>query len=257
MLRLVGKQDSCDAHRIYIGIVKWKRLPGRVLPDKAGIKACVVRHQHTALAESEKFRQYFLNGRCARHHFIVDAGELFDLKRDGHLRVHKGRKPVHDLPLAVFHLHFYGADLNDLIFHRGKARGFNIEYHIAPVQRLAFSICDDLLQIVHQIGLHTVNHLEKVVPVRVLVPGLLPFFLLRLPQIVYEMVGVREGLHHAVVRDGDGRMAPLIGALHDVLHLGNAVHVAHLGMAVQLHPLAEAVILTAVGEIADLFQSNQ
>ena len=90
-----------------------------------------------------------------------------------------------------------------------------------------------------------------------LVAGLLPFFLLRLPQVVYEMIGVRESLHHAVVRDGDGRMAPLIGPLHDVLHLGNAVHIAHLGMAVQLHPLAEAVILTAVGEIADLFQSNQ
>ena len=71
------------------------------------------------------------------------------------------------------------------------------------------------------------------------------------------MIGIRESLHHAVVRDGDGRMAPLIGPLHDVLHLGNAVHIAHLGMAVQLHPLAEAVILTAVGEIADLFQSNQ
>ena len=257
MLRLVGKQDSCNAHRIYIGIVKGKRLSGRIFPDEAGIKARVVRHQHTAFTEGEKFRQHLLNGRSARHHFIVDAGELFDLKRDGHLRVHKGGKTVRDLPLAVFNFHFYGADLDDPVFHRRKSRGFNIEYHIAPVQRLAFSICDDLLQIVHQIGLHTVNHLEKVVPVRVLVPGLLPFFLLRLPQIVYEMVGVREGLHHAVVRDGDGRMAPLIGALHDVLHLGNAVHVAHLGMAVQLHPLAEAVILTAVGEIADLFQSNQ
>ena len=90
-----------------------------------------------------------------------------------------------------------------------------------------------------------------------LVPGLLAFFLLRLPQIVDQVVGVREGLRHAVVRNGDGRVAPLIGPLHDVLHLGNPVHVAHLGMAVQLHPLAQAVILAAVGEVADLFQTHQ
>ena len=257
MLRLVGKQDSCNAHRVHIGIVKGKRLSGRVLPNKTGVKTRVVRHQHAAFTEGEKFRQHLLNGRSARHHFVVDAGELFDLKGNGYLGIYEGGEPVRDLPLTVFHLHHDGADLDDPVFHRRKACGFNIEYHIAPVQRLALSICDDLLQIVHQIGLHAVDHLEEIVPVRVLIPGLLPFFLLRLPQVVYEMIGVREGLHHAVVRDGDGRMAPLIGPLHDVLHLGNAVHIAHFCMAVQLHPLAEAVILTAVGEIADLFQSNQ
>ena len=90
-----------------------------------------------------------------------------------------------------------------------------------------------------------------------LIPGLLPFLLLRLPQIVHQMIGVGERLNHAVVRDGNGRMAPFIGPLHDILHLGNAVHVAHLGMAVQLHPLAQTVVLAAVGEIADLFQTHQ
>ena len=51
------------------------------------------------------------------------------------------------------------------------------------------------------------------------------------------MVRVRECLRHAVVCDGDGRMSPVVGTFYDILHLGDAVHVAHLCMAVQLHAL--------------------
>ena len=118
MLRLVGKQNSCDSHRIHIGIIKGKRLPGRILPNKAGIKARVMRHQHTALAEGQKLRQHLLDGSRSRHHFIVDAGEFFYFKRDGHLGIYKRGKPVRDLPLAVFHLHLDGSDFDDPVFHR-------------------------------------------------------------------------------------------------------------------------------------------
>ena len=51
------------------------------------------------------------------------------------------------------------------------------------------------------------------------------------------MVRVRECLCHAVIRDSDRRMAPVMGALYDILHLGDSVHIAHLCMAVELHAL--------------------
>ena len=42
--------------------------------------------------------------------------------------------------------------------------------------------------------------------------------------------GVRKGLGHAVVRDGDGGMAPADGLLDHGLGVRQSVHVAHPGM---------------------------
>ena len=49
--------------------------------------------------------------------------------------------------------------------------------------------------------------------------------------------GVGEGLGDAVVRDGDGPMAPGGGLLHRGGGIRQGIHVAHGGMQVQLHPL--------------------
>ena len=59
-----------------------------------------------------------------------------------------------------------------------------------------------------------------------------------------------------MICDRDRRMPPLIGALYDILHFRDAVHIAHLGMAVQLHPLAQAVILALGGKITDFLHAH-
>ena len=40
-----------------------------------------------------------------------------------------------------------------------------------------------------------------------------------------------------MVRDGHGRLAPLVGLGHQLAHRGDAVHVGHTAVQVQLHPL--------------------
>ena len=69
------------------------------------------------------------------------------------------------------------------------------------------------------------------------------------------MVCVGEGLDAAMVCDGKGGHPPFFCPLHDVLHLGNAVHIAHLGMTVEFHPLHRSIVLPSGGEIFAPFDS--
>ena len=70
------------------------------------------------------------------------------------------------------------------------------------------------------------------------------------------MIRNRERLGHAVVCDGDGRMAPVMSALDDVFHLGNTVHIAHFRMAVQLYSFQRAQILSGNCKIPDLLYAG-
>ena len=63
-----------------------------------------------------------------------------------------------------------------------------------------------VVHIVDKIPLHAVEDLD-------LVPGGMP--------------GVREGLGYAVIRDGNGGMAPADGLLDDLLRVRQGVHIAH------------------------------
>ena len=49
--------------------------------------------------------------------------------------------------------------------------------------------------------------------------------------------GIRKGLRHTVVGDGDGGHPPLGGELDDAAGVGQRVHVGHSRMQVQLHAL--------------------
>ena len=66
------------------------------------------------------------------------------------------------------------------------------------------------------------------------------------------MIGVRKCLHHPVIRNGDGFMAPVMGPSHNILYLRNSVHVAHLGVTVEFHPLLRRRVLPGLGKIRDL-----
>ena len=87
-------------------------------------------------------------------------------------------------------MQLHRADLYDSVFHWGKARGLDIEHHEILAEILPLVIGGDLMQIVHQIGFHPVDHLEKVLLVRVFLPCFLAFCFLSLPQILPHMVGI-------------------------------------------------------------------
>ena len=71
------------------------------------------------------------------------------------------------------------------------------------------------------------------------------------------MPGIREGLAHAVVGDGDGGMAPGNGLLDDAGGVGEGVHIAHLGVEMQLHPLLRIVVLSGlVGDFHDILRAK-
>ena len=113
------------------------------------------------------------------------------------------------------------------------------------------------MQIVHQISLHPVNHLEKALLVRLRLSCLFTAVFLRLPQILPHMVRIGKRLHDPVVGDGNRRMSPFIGSLHDILRLGNTVHIAHLRMAVKLHPLSDAPVLAGSRKVRDFFDTRK
>ena len=209
-------------------------------------------HHDTALTELQKLRQDHIDLRRVHDILVPDTGQLLDFKRNGHIRIDKGGEPIHDL--AAGHLH--RTDLDDPVIHRGESRGLDIKYHIVLMQTLPLIIGHDFLQIIHQIGLHTVNDLKEILLVRIFISGFLTFALFRLPQIVPDMIGIGETLYHAVICDGNGTMPPFIGTFYDIFCLGDTVHITHFGMAVQLHTFSGGSIHSRIGKIRDLLDSR-
>ena len=87
---------------------------------------------------------------------------------------------------------------------------------ICPV--IQFSVSQR--NILHQITLHAVNHLDS-----------LRFC---------HSVGKR--LHHTVIGDSHGRMAPGFRRFDEIRHIHDSVDLAHLRMCVQLDPLSRRVV---------------
>ena len=87
------------------------------------------------------------------------------------------------------------------------------------MQSLPLVIGHDLLQIIHQVCLYSIDNFEKVLLVRILVSGFFSLALFRLPQIVPDMIGIGKTLYHAVICDGDGTMSPFIGTFYDIFCL--------------------------------------
>ena len=190
-------------------------------------------HHDGALAELQEPGQNLFDRRLLHHHLVADARQLLDLEGNRRPGIHKGAEPVRDLPL----FHADRADLNDTVILGAKTRGLDVEDHISRVQALAPGVLHDILQVVYQIALHAVNDFEGV-------------------PLVQTVAGVRIGLHHAVIRHSDGRMAPGFGPLDDILHIGDAVHIAHLRMAVELHPLDLASVHAGRTEIRRLLDAH-
>ena len=255
---LVGQQHPGNAHRVHISErllrpAGLQSLPPCVLQDETHVKPCIMGHKHASPAELQKFRQYFLNQTGILYHIIVNARELLDLKGNGHLRIDKCGKSVLYLPAADLHR----TDFNNAIVNRRKTRGLNVKNHKVLVQSLSLVPCDNLFQIVHQVGFHTIDNLKKILPVRSFLPCLFAPVFLRLIQALPHMVGVRESLYHAMIRYGYGAVPPFVSPLHNVLGLGHTVKITHLGVTVQLHPFVCCHIHAHSGKIQYLFDPHQ
>ena len=176
--------------------------------------------QGPTVDEFQKFRQGILQLGGVLQHFIRDAGETDDLRRQAAVGVYKGLEPFADL--AVFQHH--RADLRDGLPVHLQAGGFNIEADELVVQAAVSPAVngDAVVHVVDEVALHAVEDLD-------LVPGGMP--------------GVREGLGHAVIRDGNGGMAPADGLLDDLLRVRQGVHIAHFRVEMQLHALHRGGIL--------------
>ena len=172
-------------------------------------------HHDTALTKLQKLRQNHIDLRRVHDILIPDTCQLLNFKRNGHIRIHKGGKTIHDLTAG----HLYRTDLNDPVIHGGESCGLDIEHHIILVQTLSLIIGHDLLQIIHQVCLYSIDNFEKVLLVRILVSGFFSLALFRFPQIVPDMIGIGKTLYHAVICDGDGTMSPFIGTFYDIICL--------------------------------------
>ena len=252
MLRLVLQKYSGNAHGIHIGKLLRIAQSSAILHNETHIKAGIVSHHDTAFTELQKLRQDHVDLRGIHDILIPDTGKLFDLEGNGHIRIDKGGKTIHDLSTG----YLYRTDLDNAVVDRGKSRGLDIEYHIILMQTLSLIIRHYLFQIIHQIGFHTVNDLEEILLVRILVSGFFPLAFFRFPQVIPDMVCIGKTLYHAVIRDGNGPMSPFVGALYNVLGLGDTVHITHLCMTVQLHTLSGGGIHSRIGKIRDLLDSR-
>ncbi len=168
-----------------------------------------------------------------KDHGVIDLGQLLNAERNRLIRVYKRAEPVHDLPL----LHPHGANLDNVVGQRRKSCSLNIKHHVRVVQILAFAVFHQLLFVVHQIPFHPVDHLKRIL-------------------FIQGMAGVRKCLNAPMVRNGQGRHAPLFCPIHQILHIADPVHIAHFGVAVELHPLDQTVVRPLVREILALFQAN-
>ena len=172
-------------------------------------------HHDTALTKLQKLRQDHIDLRIIHNILIPDTGQFLDFKRNGYIRIDESGKTIHDLTAG----HFDRTDLDDPVIHRRESCGLDIEHHIILVQTLSLIIGHDLLQIIHQVCLYSIDNFEKVLLVRILVSGFFSLALFRFPQIVPDMIGIGKTLYHAVICDGDGTMSPFIGTFYDIFCL--------------------------------------
>ena len=186
-----------------------------VLLDESHIKSRIVCNQHTVPDEFKELRKDHPDLRIFHNHLIGNTRKIGDLKRDRPPGVDKGAEPVCDLSPA----HLHRSDLNDPVPDRTETGGLNIKHDICIIQRLTARIYGNLRQVVHHITFYPVNNFKRIVFV----------------QCLNIMIGIREGLCHAVIRNSNGGMAPVVGAPHDVFHLRHPVHIAHLRMTVKFH----------------------
>ena len=207
-----GEQGAAHGKRIHIGIGEVPAAAARGAAQEGDVEFRVVGHQHGVRpAEAlERFQRLALL-ELAADHLVRDAGEGRDVRRDGALRIDEPVLLLHHLAAA----HADRADLRDAILHGAEARCLNIEHDKLAVEGPLRLPLDGRHHVVAEIGLHAVDDLEVAA---LFMDGF------------HGVHGIREGLGHAVIGDGDGLVAPGGGALDEIRRAGDAIHARHIRM---------------------------
>ena len=220
VLAQLGQQVLGQGQGIQAGGRKGDAVPLAALPDETNVELGVVSRQRTAVHKGQKGPEGLLLAGGPKEHLVGDARELDDVGSQGPLGIYKGLELL--LDLALFQDH--GADLGDDVAVAVQSGGLQVEADHGAVQALVLVAADGELfvHVVDVISLGAQQGLN-------LALGGAP--------------GVRKGLGHAVVGNGNGGMAPGNGPLHRILGFGQSVHQGHAGVEVELHPLFRGVVL--------------
>ena len=219
-----GQQYPGHGYRIYRCKVRYPIHISAVLLYEPDIKSGVVRHEGRIPDKFQELRQCRLNRGRIHDHLVRDTRKLCDAERNRHLRIDKSAELICN-PASLY---LHCSDFDNLIFDRTESCRLKVKYDERIIKRLSLFIHRDIGKVVHEISFHPVYDLKRVLFV----------------QRLNIMVGVRECLHHAVVRDGDRFMSPVMRPFYEILHFRHSIHIAHLGMAVKLHPLLRRGVLS-------------
>ena len=156
------------------------------------------------------------DGRFSRFlvgkHHVGDAGDFGNLGLQRFLGIHQNAERIRYR--AAHQLH--STDFDDTGNVGVQTGRLKIQHHNGRVEVIFRRICD-CYGFIDQVALTAWNQLDVL--------------------SLYSTEGRREGLHYAVVGNGNGRVPPLNGTLDQILCRGHAVHGGHGGVHVQLNTL--------------------
>ncbi len=92
-------------------------------------------------AKLQKLRQYFIDFGVRKYHIVIDACKLLDLKRNGHVRIHKGAEFIRNDPIN----YLYRSDFDDPVSGRTEPSCLDIKYYIGVRQALVSGFFHKLL----------------------------------------------------------------------------------------------------------------
>ena len=204
----IRQQVLREHQRVEIHRLERDARPAAGRAHEAGIKVGIVRDDRPSARKVEKLAHGLRLVRRAGHIGIRNAGQARDLGRDGHMRVDERVKLRLDLAAGEEHR----ADLRHAVRVQVQAGRLDIEGDKLRVERqVALPVHGErAVYVVDEIALLAVDDLHAV-------------FLRRLPHI-------RERLRHAVIRHGNGRVAPVGRAGHEVGGVGDGVERRIAGM---------------------------
>ena len=125
----------------------------------------------------------------------------------------------------------------------GKTRRLKVKYNVLVPQTLSlFVVNSKVIQVINKICLAAINYFERII--------------FRKFQTLQCMIGIRKRLHNAVVRNGHCRMPPFVSPAHQLIHMGNTIHITHLRMGMKFHSLHRRMIFSSDTESFNLLHSH-
>ena len=173
--------------------------------------------------KSIKLFQRFLFQRSVLHHLIRDPCQFCDLGRNRHLWIDKCVKTVHHFTVA----NAYRTYFRDSLLIRAQTGCLNIKGDEFVIQRVFGIACDRWNHVVDEIRLNAVDHLK---------------FSALSGNSLQSIHRVWECLCNAMVCNRNGRLAPFIGAINQVLRRTHAIHTGHIGVQMQFHTLFRSIV---------------